>query len=70
MAMGKDGHEDGLDAFNVLMCKNILWGFLHDVERGVPGWWGFVSVTGDPPQPLPTKDNYPVIHNPITEYKL
>ena len=42
MAMEKDRHEDGLMAFNVSKWKNILWVFLRDVERGVPGWGGFV----------------------------
>ena len=54
MATAKDRHEDGLEAFNVSKSKNILWVFLRDVERGVPGCGGFVSVRGDPPQRLTT----------------
>ena len=69
MTMGKDRHEDGLEAFNVSKSKNSLWVFLHDVVRGVSGWGGVVSVTYDPPQHLTTMGYYPVIRNPITEYK-
>ena len=69
MATGKDRHEDGLQAFNVSKWKNIMWVSLRDTERRVPGWGGFVSVTEDPPQRLTTIGYYPVIHNPITEYK-
>ena len=53
--------------------KNVLWIFLrHDSSRqgqAVPGWSGFVSVTGQPPTKLTSIEYYPVINNPITEYK-
>ena len=37
MAIVKDRHEDGLQAFNVSKWKNIMWISLRDTERRVPG---------------------------------
>ena len=38
-------------------------------EQEVPGWAGFLSMTGEKPKRLTTIDYYPVINHPITEYK-
>ena len=43
--------------------------FLRDTAAQTPGWGGFISMTGEPPHRLTTIGYYPVIHNPITEYK-
>ncbi len=52
---------------------NLLWILLRLhaslVEQDVPGWAGFVSLTGEKPERKTTIDYYPVIFNPITEYK-
>ena len=54
--------------------RNILWVFCRWLSSSnsvqeVPGWSGFISVTGDTPTSTTTIDYYPVINNPITDYK-
>ena len=52
--------------------KNILWIFIRNDKSAhgheIPGWTGFVSVTGRAPTRITKIDYYPVINNPITEY--
>ena len=52
--------------------KDIVWLFLRkdmtSAGQNVPGWAGFVSVTGSKPIKLTTIDYYPVINHPITDY--
>ena len=52
---------------------NLLWILLRLhaslAEQDVPGWAGFVSLTGEKPERKTTVDYYPVIFSPITEYK-
>ena len=40
-----------------------------ETQQQVPGWTGFISETGERPTKLTTIDYYPVINQPITEYK-
>ena len=53
--------------------KNTLWVLLRRDKspsgQEVAGWTGFLSVTGSKPTKLTTIDYYPVINNPITEYR-
>ena len=42
---------------------------LNGSDQVVPGWSGFLSCTGTKPQNLTTIDYYPVINQPITDYK-
>ena len=52
--------------------KDIVWLFMRkdmsSAGQNVPGWGGFVSVTGSRPIQLTTIDYYPVINRPITDY--
>ncbi|KAL5013682.1 hypothetical protein ScPMuIL_007952 [Solemya velum] len=53
--------------------KSILWLLIRiyssAANQEVPGWTGFLSVTGSKPTKLTTVDYYPVINHPITEYR-
>ncbi|MCG7882443.1 MAG: hypothetical protein JAY96_12745 [Candidatus Thiodiazotropha endolucinida] len=53
--------------------SNMIWMILRASKsvtgQEVPGWTGFVSITGSKPTILTTIDYYPVINRPITEYK-
>lgn len=53
--------------------KSIVWLFIRidssAADQEVPGWTGFISVTGSKPTKLTTIDYYPVINHPITEYR-
>ena len=42
---------------------------MRTASQDVPGWTGFTSLTGMPPTSLTTIDYYPVITEPITDYK-
>ena len=52
--------------------KGIFWLFIRNymssAGQNVPGWGGFISVTGSRPMQLATIDYYPVINRPITDY--
>lgn len=52
---------------------NILWILLRSRTiskmQPIPSWSGFLSNTARAPQNLTTIDYYPVINQPITEYK-
>ena len=52
--------------------KDIVWLFMRNeissTGQTVPGWAGFISVTGSKPIKLTTIDYYPVINYPITDY--
>ena len=64
----------GEEATLAANTQNILWVFCRWLSSSnsvqeVPGWSGFVSVTGDTPTSTTTIDYYPVINSPITDYK-
>lgn len=63
-----DSEESVVDATD----KDIVWLFMRkdmsSTGQNVPGWAGFVSVTGSKPIKLTTIDYYPVINHPITDY--
>jgi len=44
---------------------------LHSATRtqGVPGWGGYVSLTGEVPSRLTTVGYYPIIPHPITDIR-
>ena len=46
-----------------------MWVILQEHISNMPGWCGYISMTGDPPKRLTTIGYYPVIHHPITENK-
>ena len=47
----------------------IMIRMMMDGNQKIPGWAGFISETGLAPDKLTTIDYYPVINQPITEYK-
>lgn len=52
--------------------KQTVWIFSRQMmenNQQIPAWVGFISTTGLPPTRLTTIDYYPVINQPITEYK-
>ena len=64
----------GQEASLMADMRNILWVFCRRLSSSisvqeVPGWSGFVSVTGGIPTSTTTIDYYSVINNPITDYK-
>lgn len=63
--------EEGRKAQDRVMLKNILWVLarLHSSQtnQDVPGWGGYVSITGNVPARLTTIDYYPIIPYPITD---
>ena len=62
-------------SMNKARLRQILWVLLRTKcnmdgsDQEIPGWSGFLSGTGKKPQNLTTIDYYPVINQPITEYK-
>lgn len=52
--------------------KYFLWIIIrlrHQAQQCVGGWGSFIFSTGTPPKRLTTIDYYPVINQPITEYR-
>ncbi|XP_046346792.1 uncharacterized protein LOC124127441 [Haliotis rufescens] len=66
-------YPGGEDTYNAANMRHILWMLIRMKSslshQTVPGWTGFVSLTGTTPENLTTIDYYPVIGCPITEYK-
>ena len=60
------------DALSKSMLKHFMWCIfrLHcsTVSQHVPWWAGFISETGPVPKRLITKDYYPIINYPVTDY--
>ncbi len=63
----------GEAAMRIADEHNMLWTFTRligsDSNQEVPGWSGYISVTGHRPSSTTTIDYYPVINSPITDYK-
>ena len=62
----------GEEALKRAMRRNFVWvliRMMRTVSQDVPGWTGFTSLTDMPPTHLTTIDYYPVITQPITDYK-
>ena len=63
---------DAKNAQAVTLEKQNLWiltRLLEESNQSVPAWAGFISKTGSTLKKLTTVDYYPVINQPITEYK-
>jgi hypothetical protein len=69
MIIEQEGHAGAENAFTSATQRNTLWIMLRNYLPRIPGWGGYVSLTGDPPHRLTTIGYYPVIQHPITEYK-
>ena len=61
----------GSENANILsQRKDIAWLVIRMLDKdkcNVPGWAGFVSLTGEKPERLTVLDYYPVIHKPLTQ---
>ena len=62
-------YDQGSEALLQCIKRNILWIFSRVKECEIPGWAGFISLTGHPPQKIMKIGYYPVMHHPITEDK-
>ncbi|KAL5014823.1 hypothetical protein ScPMuIL_000962 [Solemya velum] len=63
-------YTEGPPALKTSSNRQLLWLLLRRLcEHCVPGLGGFISQTGKAPERLTTIDYYPVIPNPITDYK-
>ena len=64
---------DGEATMKEMALQNLLWMIMRmhsaQTDPKVPGWAGFISMTGEIPSHTTTIDYYPVINCPITEYK-
>ena len=64
---------DGEATMKEMALQNLLWMIMRmhsaQTDQKVPGWAGFISMTGEIPSHTTTIDYYPVINCPITEYK-
>ena len=66
-------YSEGPTAVNESIRRTLLWilirkGTEDDCVTGLPGWSGYVSLTGKTPSHLTRIDYYPVILHPITQY--
>ncbi|XP_067659430.1 uncharacterized protein [Haliotis asinina] len=65
--------DGGKEAYEKIVMKNMLWLLIRPhaakTSQSVPGWGGFVSLTGKTPLKLTTIEYYPIIPHPITDYK-
>ena len=65
-------YPGGEDAQHKARINHFLWMLIRQqncMSQQVPGWTGFISMTGQRPETLTTIDYYPVIASPITDYK-
>ena len=46
-----------------------MWVLCSRLCKAIPGWGGFMSIPGDAPKRQTIIGYYPVIHQPITDYK-
>ena len=73
MNLNQTVYPGGDTAFHEDTLKQLLWVLArmegNITHQSVPGLTGFLSKTGIVPESLTTIDYYPVISNPITEYK-
>ena len=65
-------YPDGDIHLHEARMEYFLWLLLRMkccASQQIPGWAGFISMTGTTPQNLTTIDYYPVIPHPITDYR-
>ena len=65
-------YPDGDIHLHEARMGHFLWLLLrmkYCASQQIPGWAGFISMTGTTPQSLTTIDYYPVIPHPITDYR-
>ena len=51
-----------------MMAYYVLRILASQPKQVLPGFSGFISMMGEPPENLTTIDYYPVVQAPITEY--
>ena len=63
----------GKEEIRRTLLKNLLWILIRlqgsKTEQEVPGWGGYISLTGEVPYYLTTIYYYPIISQAITDYK-
>ena len=69
MVTTKRTYHGSHNAFDSAEIRNMIWVILHIASNNILAWSGFISVTGVIPDSLTIIGYYPVIYNPITEYK-
>lgn len=72
MAVERLTYPDGEGALQDARNCHFLWVLIRMkccASQQVPGWTGFISMTGQKPETLTTIDYYPVIASPITDYR-
>ena len=57
-------YEGSDQVFLMSKKRNIFWVLLRSLCKTIPGWGGFISITGDAPKRLTIIGYYPVIHQP------
>ena len=62
-------YEGSGEVFLMSKKRNNFWVLLRSLCKTIPGWDGFISITGDAPKRQTIIGYYPVIHQPITNYK-
>ena len=69
-----DEPVEGMNAYQCGLEMYWLWVICRDIcstgKQKVPALSGFISATGTAPQNVTTIDYYPMINEPITEYKV
>ena len=73
MILNQKVYPGGVTAFHEDALTQLLWILARmdgsKTQQSVPGLTGFLSKIGTVPESLTSIDYYPVISNPITEYK-
>ena len=72
IVINQECYSEGQNEVSISITRFLLWMMLRLSCNGsaqiIPGWSGFISITGKVPERLTTIEYYPVILHPITEY--
>ena len=70
----KNEPQENISTYESSLQKYFLWIICRSVcgsgHQQVPAFAGFISATGKPPTKLTTIDYYPMINEPITDFKV
>lgn len=65
---GGPGEVERASSHN-LLCVLVHLHVAKTSTQTIPGWGGYISLTGEKPSRLTTIEYYPIISKPITEYE-
>ena len=68
MLINRETYDEAEPIFKESMKNNMFWMTLRIYFINMPGWAGYVSLTGEIPLRKTTIGCYPVIQHPITQY--